>query len=454
MEFTNFDNKFIVKQMYMILAHKILLCLSFLLSLSPIFAQANLVEIESEENGMRLVVDGEDIMINGINWDYYPIGTNYTYVLWEQPDEFIISVLDYEMGLLQNMGVNAVRLYTGVQPRWIQYIYENYGIYTMLNHSYGRYGLSIDGQWIAKTDYSDSKTKDLLISEVTQMAKDYKNTPGLLIFLLGNENNYGLFWEGAETEDIPVGKTHTEETARHLYKLFNDGIIAMKEIDANHPIAICNGDLQFLDIINQECPAMDIFGANIYRGISFTDAYSRVKEVLGKPMLLTEFGSDAFNAKTKEEDQQSQAFYMLGNWKEIYQQAAGMGDVGNSLGGFTFQFSDGWWKTGQTKNLSVQDDHASWSNGGYNFDFEEGANNMNEEWFGVCAKGATNDNGRYELYPRAAYYVLKKAHEFDPYKETATPENLEMYFNSIHVMGAVLKARSDRNALQLERIEF
>ena len=33
---------------------------------------------------------------------------------------------------------------------------------------------------------------------------------------------------------------------------------------------------------------------------------------------------------------------------------------------------------------------------------------MNEEWFGVCAKGDSNINGVYSLYPRASYYELKK----------------------------------------------
>ena len=61
----------------------------------------------------------------------------------------------------------------------------------------------------------------------------------------------------------------------------------------------------------------------------------------------------------------------------------------NSIGGFTFQFSDGWWKFGQTKNLDVHDNNASWANGGYDSDFVEGENNMNEEWFGICAKGPT-----------------------------------------------------------------
>ena len=52
-------------------------------------SQKNKVSILKNEQGMRLVVDGEDFMINGMNWDYYPIGTNYTYSLWQQTDQFI-----------------------------------------------------------------------------------------------------------------------------------------------------------------------------------------------------------------------------------------------------------------------------------------------------------------------------------------------------------------------------
>jgi len=41
------------------------------------------------------------------------------------------------------------------------------------------------------------------MSEIDELVNEYKNTPGLLMYLLGNENNYGLFWQGAETEDFP-----------------------------------------------------------------------------------------------------------------------------------------------------------------------------------------------------------------------------------------------------------
>ena len=106
----------------------------------------------------------------------------------------------------------------------------------------------------------------------------------------------------------------------------------------------CNGDNLFIDIIAQECVDVDILGVNSYRGASFTDLFKSVKEILNKPMLFTEFGADAFNAITKSEDQKPQAEYLLENWKEIYANVAGMGGYENTIGGFTFQFSDGWWK--------------------------------------------------------------------------------------------------------------
>ena len=40
----------------------------------------------------------------------------------------------------------------------------------------------------------------------------------------------------------------------------------------------------------------------------------------------------------------------------------------------------------QEENLDVHDTNASWLNGGYP-DFVAGENNMNEEWFGIAAKG-------------------------------------------------------------------
>ena len=420
---------------------------------TTICAQNYSVKAIEKNNNHYLEVNGTPLMVNGMNWDYFPIGTNYNYSIWKQPEPIIKMALDNEMALLKNMGVNTIRVYTGIPSKWITYIYENYGIYTMLNHSFGRYGLNIDGAWIANTEYSNAKTQELLLKEVTEMASEYKNTPGLLLYLLGNENNYGLFWEGAETENIPIEDRKSTHRAEAMYKLFNEATVQMKSLDKNHPIAICNGDLLFLDIIAKECKDVDILGINAYRGLSFTDLFERVKNEYGKPVLFTEFGSDAFNAITNQEDQEAQAYYLTGNWKEIYENAANMGKAGNSIGGFTFQFSDGWWKYKQTEDLDVHNTNASWSNGGYIRDYEKGENNMNEEWFGICAKGPTNANGIYQLYPRSAYYVLKQIHQYNPYESADNQKNrnsLNNLFTNINAADANLRARGDKAALQGE----
>lgn len=430
---------------------KIILMYIFCCFSNFMYSQTDQVTIETNNSGQRLKVNGKDFMINGMNWDYFPIGTNYNYSLWNQSESVIKQALDDEMSLLQNMGVNSIRVYSGIPKKWIEYIYDNYGIYTMLNHTFGRYGLTIDGVWTPVTKYSDKKTQDLLLSEVKKMAEDYKNTRGLLLFLLGNENNYGLFWAGAETEDFPDEEDKRREVGekrgRPMYKLMNDASKAIKSINPNHPVAICNGDVLFLEIIADECPDVDIYGTNVYRGKSFGDLFDKVKKEYGKPVLFTEFGSDVFNARTGEEDQQAQAYYAKHNWKEIYENAAGLGKAGNAIGGYTFQFSDGWWKFGQTKNLEIHDTNASWSNGGYQFDFLEGENNMNEEWFGICAKGPTNSKGNYTLYPRAAYYTLKEVHQFNPYEGQKSLTDVKNHFDDIMLVDAALRARGDKAAL-------
>lgn len=418
---------------------------------APVFGQQHNVTLLNDESGSKLIVNGKPFMVNGMNWDYFPIGTNYSYSLWAQSDDIIKAALDRDMPLLKNMGVNAIRQHIDITPKWIQYIYEKYGIYTMLYDSFGRYGLTVDGAWVANTDYSDPRTKKILLEEARRLVKVYDKTPGLLLYLLGNENNYGLFWQGAETEDIPVEDRKSTIQAKHLYKVFNEATVEMKKLGASCPIAICNGDLLFLDIIAKECKDVDILGINCYRGESFGDLFSRVKKEYGKPVLFTEFGSDAYNASTQSEAQKEQADILLRNWAEIYLNAAGVGNNGNSLGGFTFQFTDGWWKFMQNSNLTVHDTNASWANGGYLFDYVEGENNMNEEWFGICAKGKPDSRGIYENYPRAAYYVLKDVHRIDPYAPNTTTASIINRIADINIMGSVLSARSDKAALQGEK---
>ncbi|MEE1222995.1 MAG: glycoside hydrolase family 2 TIM barrel-domain containing protein, partial [Bacteroidaceae bacterium] len=191
------------------------------------------------------------------------------------PDETIREALDRDMSLLREMGVNCIRQHSSVPAKWIQYIYEKYGIWTMIYSSFGRYGLTVDGVWHANTDYEDPKVARTLLEDAMGMIKEYNGTPGLLMYMLGNENNYGLFWKGAEAENLPMEDRSSTKQAHALYKIMNDAAIAMKKANATAPIAICNGDLLFIDIIAKECTDVDLLGVNVYRGPSFGDLFDR-----------------------------------------------------------------------------------------------------------------------------------------------------------------------------------
>ena len=390
-------------------------------------AQADYVETYKDANGWKLLVNGEDYYIKGVVWSYSPRGQNYTYNLWGESDDFIRKVLDYEMGLMTAAGINTIRSFGMIPPEWVTYIYREHGIMTVINPLMGRYGYTVGGKWVPFTDYSDPLTRETLKRDMQEFVREYKDVPGVLMFAFGNESNYGLSWSSFEIENLPEGEQNTAK-ARYLYSLFNEVIAAGKSIDANHPFTIVNGDIQYIDLIKELVPALDLLGANAYRGKSFTDLWARVDETLDLPVAFFEFGSDAFNAREFREDQLSQALLLKDQWQEMYNKAYGNGEEGNSIGALVFEWRDEWWKYLQIENLDIQDTNASWANQGYLFDWAAGKNNMNEEWFGITALGLPNTEGVYTARPRMAYDVLAEVFAKDPYEASKSEIN-QMFAN-------------------------
>ena len=88
-----------------------------LLAASAIPAASQEVRIVTEPDGTRLQVDGEDFMVLGMNWDYFPRGTTYSYNFWGQPDALIQAALDREDGAHADHWPNTIQVYNGIPPR-------------------------------------------------------------------------------------------------------------------------------------------------------------------------------------------------------------------------------------------------------------------------------------------------------------------------------------------------
>ena len=411
------------------------ICL-FVLASAVQAQQVDRVTTYQDESGWKLQVNGNDFYVKGVVWGYSPKGKNYSYNLWAESEEFVKEVVDREFTMLKDANVNAIRAFSDIPPKWITYIYQQYGIMTVVNPLFGRYGATINGVWVENTNYQDPTTREVLTSQFVEIVKKYKDVPGVLMFALGNESNYGLSWSSFEIENLPAGEQNKEK-AKYLYSLFNEAIQAGREIAPDHLYTIVNGGIQYLDLIAEYGSDWDMLGINAYQGISFenippeTQAIYGVGESLwedvrtkyGKPVIFFEFGSDAFNAREFREDQKNQALYLKGQWQEMYNKSYAKGEQGNSIGGFVFQWRDEWWKYKQEENLDVHDRTASWANGGYKWDYVEGQNNMNEEWFGITRLGEMDSKGIYSSDPRMAYFTLKDIWSIDVYNTSKSDVN-------------------------------
>ena len=79
----------------------------------------------------------------------------------------------------------------------------------------------------------------------------------------------------------------------------------------------------------------------------------------------------------------------------------------------------------------MHDPTASWATKAYMDDWVEGGDNMNEEWFGITAKGPRDASGLYKVAPRSAYYLLRDAFTLDPYAADTDLARIRAHFGRL-----------------------
>jgi hypothetical protein len=375
-------------------------------------AAASKVTIKKLKNGhYQLLVDKKPFIIKGVCYSPVPIRESYEYNFWVDPNQ----PWKVDGNLMKEMGINTVRFYQpGENPDAVRKVigdlYNLYGIRTIMGHWLGFWNYPMPF-------YADADFRENVKRSVLQMVHEYKNEPGLLFWVLGNENNYSFSgkvngWSSPEIDALKDPSAQINERARIYYSFVNELAQEIHKIDPNHPVAMGNGELLTLDIASQFSPAVDIVASIIYRGKSFGNIFKNLREIFDRPLVLIEFGCDAYDAYLKQEDESIQADFLKEQWMQIYQNLANAeGGQGNCLGGAIFEWSDEWWKNKEydPASWSVHDTGSNWSNGAYYFDIKvEGNKNMNEEWFGIVSLSEELENGLNKRVPRKSYFTLRE----------------------------------------------
>lgn len=387
---------------------------------------ASKVEIKKFANGhYQLLVNKKPYIIKGVCYSPVSIGETYEYDFWSEPKE--PWKVDGE--LMKKMGINTVRFYQeGRNPdsvrKVISDLYNLYGIRTIMGNWLGFWNYPMPF-------YADESFRNNIKKSVLHMVREYKDEPGILFWVLGNENNYSFSgrvnaWSSKEIDALDDPYAQMNERAHIYYSFVNEIAKEIQEIDPNHPVAMGNGELMTLDIANKVCPDVDIVACIIYRGKSFGNIFGNLRKTFDRPLVFIEFGCDAYNAYTQEEDQDIQAKFLESQWMNIYQNLAGSPKgEGNCLGGTMFEWTDEWWKNKEydPKSWSVHDTGSNWSNGAYYFDIKVNGNkNMNEEWFGLVALSEELEKDLNKRTPRKSYYLLREFWK-NPYYNLNTNSN-------------------------------
>ena len=397
-------------------------CLSFLgMGQAP---QKQKVYVRTLANGsFQLVVAGRPFLVKGVCYNPIPVGKPNDYDFWNDPGKPWLE----DGALMKKMGINTVRFYQPGEDleatrRVIADLYQKFGIRTMMGHWLGFWNYPAPF-------YDDPEFRKRVKEDVLKTVEALKSEPGILCWVLGNENNYSFSgkinpWSSDRIDKLGDPRQCLLARAETYYRFINELAQDIHAIDPSHPVVMGNGEVICLDVAAQYAADIDIIGCIIYRGKTFGNIFKTVKNTFDKPVIMIEFGADAYNAQDKKEDEEMQAYFLKSQWREIYKNSAYSTEgAGNCLGGAMFEWTDEWWKHDEWDQLKLatHDTESNWSNASYYLDIKAERNmNMNEEWFGIVKlvpSGADQSSADPrapvvavldERVPRKAYYDIRE----------------------------------------------
>jgi PKD repeat protein len=340
--------------------------------------------VRIDREARTLIVDNEPYSIKGVGYQPTPIGGS-------PPNPDNPDFYDRDFPLLVDMGCNTIRAW-GMPGINILNKAEEYGIKV------------IAGFWMdLSADFNDPAVRDATKQQFTSFVNTYKDSPALLVWAIGNENNYH---NGSYADYYGL----CNELAEIAYQI---------EGDSYHPVIIVNGNLFNMGVHERDAEDLqlnyiDAWGCNVYlHYFSEMDWNGDTRdffEVYGekslKPLIITEYGADAFYTTNRwslsgYEDETIQADWVQSNVLEI--KAASTVCSGSTI----MAYSDEWWKYPNGDNF-VQD-----RGGFYTGDWGDVAPDdyANEEYWGLVRIAPDGTwgaaDGLDDVQPRQVYYTLQ-----------------------------------------------
>lgn len=322
----------------------------------------------------QIRLNGEPFYIQGICYNAAPIGETGT----EPPygdyytDEYL-SLTERDAVNLRKMGANVQRSYGwtpgGDHKQYLDRAYNSGDnpVYMFVN------------RWIDPgTNWGDAKAVAKHVQEWQTIARETKDHPAIIGYLLGNEHNneHGnganpLFWQAMET------------IATAVKAIAPDKLVSVPITDRIDEVTRFDNTLT----------SIDFWAIQVYRSTTFGTFFEEYKKASRKPVVLTEYGYDAFDNNTAREYPDNAKFTA-----DVVEGMIGEINANKDVcaGGAIFEYKDEWWKS---KGSIVEQDQ-----GGFPADGMPDKV-LNEEWWGIY-KVEQNGELPDKYTPRELYFRL------------------------------------------------
>ncbi len=339
-------------------------------------------------SGHQLMVNCSPFMVRGVNYSPVPIADN------NQDWAYIYNVAIADFAKMNAMGVNAIRVYFSYADLFDTDGTVNaamMGNYTRLLAAAAAQGIYvIPDFWVPyNVDYTNATNLSQIETQFAAVINLFKNTstyPNVLIWVLGDENNNSV--------------NLSPMTDTQMFQFYQT-VIAYEKTNADntHPysVALVNNNDINNTALTSLVTSIDIWSVNVYLSTSGVWNSNVITPYnLSQPLLITEFGNDAYNNNTGTEDDADQAAFFSDVWPNaIGANLSALNASNKLLGGCVFEWNDEWWKCGTPstqgscgETLSVLPD-----------------NYGNEAWFGLST-ALPIDNSGPRTY-RTAYTTLQ-----------------------------------------------
>lgn len=336
--------------------------------------------------GRHLLVNGNPFIVKSVGYSPVPIG--------EDPESYYRDYYSYkfkdiynrDLPSIREMGANTIRL-------WAWKNDEDHTDFLNTAFNKGKDPIYVMASfWInPQSDFSSPEVRNKLKTDFRKMVSKNKDNPAILMWVIGNELNaegehkydslFSLIDEMAE-------QAHTEEGANY------------------HPVTTSLVDRNIIDTMSKyekNTTHLDVWSVQLYRGKDFGDFFKEYQNVSTKPLLVLEFGIDAYDDRKKVEYEDVQAEYASTLWKHLVDNS----DVVS--GGSIMSYSDGWFK-GKIDRDGREGcpDKDAWIHSDCGYSIQSHPDKYaNVEWWGVARIKLNESDGVDIVEPRKAYYTLK-----------------------------------------------